>query len=66
MRSTTGIIMGTIIYEAPVINEVTHLEDISLISTNRSRSVGMGLGYVLEWGRTRLAMSKNIWDIYTI
>ncbi|CAB4393701.1 unnamed protein product [Rhizophagus irregularis] len=47
MRSATAIIMGTIIYEAPVIKEVTqkesspgkhiiNLEDISLISMNRS------------------------------
>ncbi|CAG8684037.1 uncharacterized protein OCT59_024157 [Rhizophagus irregularis] len=47
MRSTTAIIMGTIVYQAPVINEVTqeesspgkhviNLEDISLISTNRN------------------------------
>ncbi|CAB4423414.1 unnamed protein product [Rhizophagus irregularis] len=47
MRSTTAIIMGTIVYQAPVVNEVTqeesspgkhviNLEDISLISTNRN------------------------------
>ncbi|UZO06369.1 uncharacterized protein OCT59_026694 [Rhizophagus irregularis] len=47
MRSATAIIMGTIIYEAPVIKEVTqkesspgkhiiNLEDISLTSMNRS------------------------------
>ncbi|CAB4435524.1 unnamed protein product [Rhizophagus irregularis] len=47
MRSTTAIIMDTIVYQAPVINEVTqeesspnkhviNLEDISLISTNHN------------------------------
>ncbi|GES95874.1 hypothetical protein GLOIN_2v1481471 [Rhizophagus clarus] len=51
MRSTKAIIMGTIIYEAPVVDEVIqeelspgnhiiNLEDIFLISTNRSSTNG--------------------------